>query len=32
VVLANGRIVKVEESIDPVALARLVKVLDGAAV
>jgi transposase len=31
VVLANGRIVKVDESIDPVALARLVKVLDGAA-
>jgi transposase len=30
VVLANGRIVKVDESIDPAALARLIAVLDGA--
>jgi transposase len=29
VVLGNGRALKVEESIDPVALARLVEALDG---
>lgn len=31
VVLANGRIVKADEAIDPAALARLVAMLDGAA-
>jgi len=30
VVLTNGRIVKVDETIDPDALARLLAVLDGA--
>ena len=29
VVLGNGRMLKVDESIDPVAFARLVAVLDG---
>jgi hypothetical protein len=29
VVLGNGRTLKVDESIDPVALARLVDALDG---
>ena len=31
VVLANGRIVRADEAIDPAALARLVAMLDGAA-
>jgi hypothetical protein len=31
IVLSNGRIVKVDEGIDPAALARLVSALDGAA-
>ena len=29
IALANGRVVKVEESIDPVTLARLIAALDG---
>jgi transposase len=31
IVLGNGRVVKVEDSIDPVALARLIAALDGGA-
>ena len=31
IVLANGRLLKVDESIDPAALARLVAALDGGA-
>jgi transposase len=31
IVLANGRVVKADEAIDPVALGRLVAALDGAA-
>ncbi|MBV8792010.1 MAG: hypothetical protein JO237_08130 [Pseudolabrys sp.] len=30
ILLANGRIVKADEAIDPSALARLVAALDGA--
>jgi transposase len=31
IALSNGRVVKVEESIDPVTLARVIAALDGAA-
>ncbi|MGE0852661.1 MAG: hypothetical protein AB7O44_24045 [Hyphomicrobiaceae bacterium] len=31
IALSNGRVVKVEESIDPATLARVIAALDGAA-